>query len=253
MEEAITQVNFCRDLGVMMQDDASFKMHQEKVTKKVRQKCGWVLRTFYTREQKFLKHMWNTLIQPHLDYCSQLWAPSEGANLESLDGLLRSYTSKIPAVKHLNFWDRLSKLKLNSVGRRNERYRIIYTWKILEGLVPNCGVKEESESMETRLGRSCEIPKLAGSNEVRKLRSQSFQVTGPSLFNVLPKYLQNLTKIEVNEFKELLDNYLTDIPDKPKVAGIQPTCLTSNSVASNSLLHWIPLRLREAVWRRPGA
>ena len=253
MEETITGVNQCRDLGVIMQDDASFTLQQEKVAIKVRQKCGWVLRTFYSRNQKFMKHMWNTLIQPHLDYCSQLWAPTEGAELEKLEGLLRSFTSKIPAVKSLNYWERLSNLKLNSLQRRNERYRIIYTWKILEGLVPNCGVEEISESENTRLGRSCSISKLTGSNQIKKLRNQSFQSIGPRLFNSLPRELRNLKGVEVDNFKEHLDRYLTEVPDQPKVPGMMPTCLTSDSIPSNSLLHWIPLMSREAVWRRPGA
>lgn len=253
MQDVITQVNQCRDLGIIMQDDASFNLQQEKVAKKVRQKCGWVLRTFYSRNQKFLKHMWTSLVQPHLDYCSQLWAPTGGANLENLEGLLKSFTSKIPSVKHMNYWERLSNLKMNSLQRRNERYRIIYTWKILEGLVPKCGVEEISESENKRLGRLCKIPKLVGSTNTKKLRSQSLQSIGPSLFNSLPKKLRNIKQVGVDKFKEHLDEYLSEVPDEPKVPGMTPSCLTSDSVPSNSLIHWIPKMSREAVWRRPGA
>jgi hypothetical protein len=105
--------------------------------------------------------MWNTLVQPQADYYSQLWAPNQGSKLESLDGLLRSFTAKIPAIKHMNYWQRLSKLRMDSQQRRIERYRIIYTWKILEGVVPNCGITEMEEN--SRLGRMCRRPPLIGS------------------------------------------------------------------------------------------
>jgi len=53
----------------------------EKVCKKVRQKSGWMFRSFYNRQGWFLRHMWNSLSQPHVDYCSQLWALDEGGEL----------------------------------------------------------------------------------------------------------------------------------------------------------------------------
>ena len=160
MQDVILQVDQTRDLGVIMQDDASFSLQLEKVAKKIKQKCGWICRTFYSREQAFMRHMWNTLVQPHGDYCSQLWAPSQGSKLETLEGLLRSYTAKIPSIKHLNFWQRISKLKMNSQQRHIERYRIIYTWKILERFVPNCGIVEMDEN--TRQWRMRRRPPLLG-------------------------------------------------------------------------------------------
>ena len=40
----------------------------------------------------------------------------------------------------MNYWTRLKTLKINSQQRRFKRYRIIYIWKVLEGLAPNQGV-----------------------------------------------------------------------------------------------------------------
>ena len=62
---------------------------------------------------------------------------------------------KIPALDKLNYWERLKKLKMYSQQRRLERYRILYAWKILSNLAPNCGlVKVTSE----RRGRQLRIP-----------------------------------------------------------------------------------------------
>ena len=69
--------------------------------------------------------MWNSLVQPHIDYCSQLWAPGEGGELQKIEKLLKDFTSKIPEISHMTYWERLAKMKLNSQQRKIERYRMI--------------------------------------------------------------------------------------------------------------------------------
>ena len=57
MEDIIDQFSSIRDLEVIMADDGRFDCHIEKVVKKVRQKIGWILRTFYTRRTDMLKQL----------------------------------------------------------------------------------------------------------------------------------------------------------------------------------------------------
>ena len=66
----------------MMSDDATFKDQIEKVAKKVRQKTGWVLRTFYSRKTLLMKTLFKTLVVPHIDYCSQLWMPVKPVEIQ---------------------------------------------------------------------------------------------------------------------------------------------------------------------------
>ena len=44
---------------------------------------------------------------------------------------------------------------MQSQERRLEMYRMIYVWKIIEGLVPNCGIETITNE---RLGRFCKLP-----------------------------------------------------------------------------------------------
>ena len=187
-EEVIERFSSLKDLGVQINEDATFNDHIDLICKKVRQKSGWITRTFYTREPNFMRHMFNTLVQPHIDYCSQLWMHQEGQNLDKIEKLLRDYTRKIPGMQDLNYWQRLEKLRMNSEQRRLERYQVIYIWKIMEGLTPNCGVLW-SETPE-RNGRVCKIPPLKGARSIQTLRNQSFQVSGPRLFNAMPKNIK---------------------------------------------------------------
>ena len=91
---------------------------------------------------------------------------------------------------------------MNSEERRLERYRIIYTWKVLEGLVPNCGIEavnDKSPEETDRLGRRCKIP---NTKKYRKSqREQSFQLGGPRLFNSLPQTVRNVTRCSVEEVR----------------------------------------------------
>ena len=152
--------------------------------------------------------------------CLSLGLPQEGQNLDKLEKLLRDFTRKIPGMKELNYWERLQKLKMNSEQRRLERYQIIYTWKTIEGLVPNCGVNWSPET--ERNGRLCEIPQRKGKASVQTLRNQSFQMSGPKLFNTLPKNIRNMTKYYLDEFKLKLDTFLSKVPGEPKVTGRTP-------------------------------
>ena len=237
--DPIEEKEVLRDLGIMMNNDATFKNHIDKVCKIVKQKSGWILRTFVCRKPHILKLLWKSLVQPNIDYCSQLYMPVSGNGLNELENLQRHFTSRIPSTHSMDYWTRLTHLQMLSQQRRMERYRIIYVWKVLEGLVPNCGLEAESN---TRLGRLCSIPTLTNTGKFRTLRENSFQVHGPKLFNSLPIKIRSITKCSVNDFKTLLDKVLSQVPDEPNISGIQYTpraCDLFTGRPSNSILDQI--------------
>ena len=237
-EHVIERYTSVRDLGVILSEDGRFEAHIEKVIRKVRQKVGWIFRSFYSRRVDVLKHLWKTLVQCHIDYCSQLYMPGQMQSLQSIERLFYNFTSRIPYIKDMNYWARLQTLKMYSQERRMERYRIIYVWKILKGVVPNCGVKLAPDN--ERLGRKVSIPSLQrnGRKAIHTLREQSFQINGARLFNCLPKTLRNMTTCQ-DDFKEALDKYLSSVPDQPRMGSLIPEAtdqLTGRQC--NSLLAW---------------
>ena len=91
-----------------------------------------------------------TYLIPRLEYCSAAWNPHKIGEIEQLEAVQRSFTSKIENMEHLNYWERLAKLKLFSLQRRRERFLILHTWKIYKELAPNdLNLKFH---MNTRLG-----------------------------------------------------------------------------------------------------
>ena len=82
-----------------------------------------------------------------------------------------------------------------------ERYRIIYTWKILENLVPNVNGYLKYKD-HRRLGRMC-VSKYAGPDN-SKLRDSTLTIQAAKLFNAMPKNIRNLKNIPVDKFKNAL-------------------------------------------------
>ena len=60
------------------------------------------------QETPIMKFMWKTLVQGHIDYCSQLYFPSQSRDLQQLEELQKTYTKKIPEVQNMDYWSRLS-------------------------------------------------------------------------------------------------------------------------------------------------
>jgi ribonuclease P/MRP protein subunit RPP40 len=226
-----------KDLGVIMSADGKFDLHIDTVVRRVRKLMGWFRRTFICRQHEFMKFFWRTYIVPHLDYASQLWSPAdESQNLQKLEGLLRSFTSWFPGTSHLSYWERLEHLKMYSIQRRFERYRLLYTWKVLEGRVPNCGLKwKHSDSA----GRSCVPPQPKHNRLVRNLRNNSFQAAGSRLFNALPANTRDFSG-SPESMKILIDQLLQSVPDHPIVPG-GPLPVPMNQITTgntNSFTDW---------------
>ena len=72
-----------------------------------------------------------------MDYCSQLWSPSDQASINQLESVHRYLVGRIKDIKlqQLSYWDKLKELKLYSQERRREQYQVIFIWKISQVLV----------------------------------------------------------------------------------------------------------------------
>ena len=184
--------------------------------------------------------------------------PIKPVEILKIEKLQKDFLNRIPELRGNNYWQKLKILKMISLQRRQERYRIIYIWKILEGLAPNCAI-QSAKSDDKRQGRKCKVQniKMGAKASAKALREQTFQVHGPQLFNSLPFFLRNMTKCSIEEFKEELDKYLMTIPDEPSVPGLTPSASTADARPSNSLLHQRPQQLPGREERRgrtrPGA
>ena len=240
--ESIKEVEHAKDLGIVMSNNGTFKQHIGNIANTANQLCGWVLRTFRTRQRLPMLMLWKTLIRPKIEYCCQLWCPTKTGDKQLLEQVQRSFIRKISGLQHLSYWQQLKELKMYSLERRRERYIILYIWRIMEGQVPNVSHSDNAGIRfiwHPRRGRNCLVPLVnsRGSRHFQTVRYNSFGVKGPRLFNTLPKDVRNLTGCSVETFKRSVDKYLSTVPDEPQIRGY-----TENRRAeTNSLIHMAQL------------
>ena len=239
--EVIKEKKNVRDLGVTMSVSTDFHEQILKVCKNAREKINWIFRNFYSRDVIFMRFMWNSYVQPILDYSSQLWSPTKQLEIKMLEQIFKNFSARAQKdnKESHDFWSRLKRYNVRSQQRRSERFRIICIWKIIEKISPNCGI-EWSEN--TKIGRYCAIsvPPKKASDKVKTLQQSSFQVRGAKLFNTLPFYLREMSKCSLNSFKNNLDRFLSNIPDTALAQKYYPLPSDINTgLPSNSIIDWV--------------
>ena len=238
----IQEKEHIRDLGVTMSNDTSFKAHVKKTTESVRNLAGWILRTFRTRDKQTLLTAWKTLVLPIHDYCSQLWSPFRISEISELEAIQWNFIRKIRCTRLDDYWDALNKLGLYSLERRRDRYRVIYLWKSLEGMVPSLGLQSKWNPRRGRIVDAVKISKDAPA-WVQQAKLHSFKHQAVQIWNLLPKYIRDTTNVSVDTFKSKLDRYLQTIPDQPRIPSMTSQCLTT----SNCLQSFIPFSEAERI------
>ena len=134
----------------------------------------------------------------------------------------------------MDYWERLQALSLYSQERRRERYMIIFIWKVAQELVQGYTAPFTSSP---RRGRVMEVSPLKrnGPASLRNAKESSLTVRGAQLFNAIPRALRDMTTGTPDQFKQMLDTWLSTIPDQPTIQGRQ------RAATSNSLLDQVPM------------
>ena len=143
-----------------------------------------------------------------------------------------------PLMYYESYWDRLNFFELNSTQRRVERYRLIYTWKSLNGLAPSLGMTWNMNS-SNRNGKTLNISNMKSDTQAHKtLRMNTIQHEGVKLMNCIPKEIRNfIGKLE--SFKLLLDSFLMLLPDQPETEYLKQEAVDQDGSPSNSIYDWI--------------
>ncbi|KAL5264266.1 hypothetical protein ACHWQZ_G005385 [Mnemiopsis leidyi] len=186
-EVALYPTDKVRDLGVMVSSDLTWSGQIGSMVSNARSKLSWVFSVFRTRDRAVLITLYKSLVRSLLEYCCPLWNPGKVTEIQLIEGVQRTFTSRVSGLENLNYWERLSKLKLMSLQRRRERYIILMMWKILHNVVPNsCDIQFKTTS---RHGAVAVIPPLSRASSIhnQSLYDRSFTVMGPKLWNKVPQ------------------------------------------------------------------
>ena len=219
-------VNQLRDLGVIICPDLSWTSHISTICNKSKQKAAWVLSVFHSRSPMVMLTLYKSLVRSLLEYCSPLWNPSKVSDIQQLESVQKTFTSRIAGCQDLDYWERLQKLSLMSLQRRRERFIILTMWKILHGQTSN----DLNIMFQTRprTGTKAVVPSISRQSSAshQSRYDTSFAVMGPKLWNCVPNNLNTMVQFEL--FKKNLTAFLLSVPDTPPTKGYSPS--NSNSI-----------------------
>ncbi|KAL5268810.1 hypothetical protein ACHWQZ_G002598 [Mnemiopsis leidyi] len=218
-----------RDLGVILSSDYHWRTHINQIAAGARQLASWALGVFRDRSAAVMLTIWKSLIRCKLEYCCPLWHPHRLEDVKTLENVQRFFTRHIAGMEGADYWERLKRLRLQSLQRRRERYITIHMWKLLHKLVPN-DLNVEFYHRE-RLGWRARIPVLfkRSRQSSSTIFDASFAVNGPKLWNLLPKSVNSATTLD--SFKVHLGAFLESVPDCPPTTGY-------TAANANSMLNW---------------
>ena len=146
-----------RDLGVQISSDLSFSAHIQNTVSKANQLIGWALRTFRRRSRLVMMTIWKSLVQSKIDYCSQLWSPTDQSSISKLESIARHFTGQIAGLEDQDYWERLKSLRLYSQERRRERYRIIFIYESSPRVCSWILFYLTAESKKGEVGGCCKV------------------------------------------------------------------------------------------------
>ena len=104
-EEILYPVENVRDLGVQVSNDLSWSRHIGSMVTKARSKLSWVFSVFKTRDRTVMTTLYKSLVRSTLEYCCPLWNPGKVTDIQLIEGVQRTFTSRISGLQHLNYWD----------------------------------------------------------------------------------------------------------------------------------------------------
>ena len=190
-------INYTKSLGVFIDHNLSWNIHIERLCKKIASGIGALKRTRPFVPYHTLVSIFNSLVQPHFDYCSVVW----GNCSKTLSTKLQKLQNRAARIiTYSNFdvnadllIDRLGWKKLDS---QRQIHRDTMVYKSLNGLAPHY-LREKFVERNTLTDYSLRDSegKLAIPLPHTNFIKNSFSYSGAVLWNTLPVELRQASSL----------------------------------------------------------
>ena len=121
----IEDVKSEKDLGVIFEANLKWTKQISACVNKANSLLGMLLRTFESRDVNIWKHLYISMVRPHLEYSIQVWSPLLEGDISKLKKTQRA--TKIPNKrKNISYEDRLKSFGLTTLEERRKRVDLIY-------------------------------------------------------------------------------------------------------------------------------
>ena len=145
-DKNLSRRSVVRDLGVLIDEQLTFRSHYDTITKRSRQLLGFLIRS--TRDFKnprSILTLFLSLVRSILEYCSPIWSPYYYVHVNSIDRIQIKclkfiYRKYFFGRSFQNYEQRLSKLNLLSLRTRRMRYDLLCLHKVLHSYIDAPGL-----------------------------------------------------------------------------------------------------------------
>ena len=196
-----------KDLGVIIDDNLSFKDHVFQSTAKANKIAGLIRRTFSFLSDKTFVLLFKSLVRPLLEYGHTIWQPQDKYLCKEVEDVQRRATKMLGHLKNLSYPERLKKLKLPSLEYRRQRGDMIEVFKYMNGYYNSEQPKLERATTVHLRGHQLKLKKQSCRKEVRK---NFFINRVHDNWNSLPESV--VLAPSINAFKNRLDKFWKDHP-----------------------------------------
>ena len=131
---SIEKVQSEKDLGVTFDSKLNFAEHISSKVKKANQIVGLIFKTFTFMDREMFLNLFKSLVRPHLEYATAIWAPIYKNDAIQIENVPRRATRFVSNLKTLPYPRRLKSLGLPSLEYRRDRADMVQVYKILNGI-----------------------------------------------------------------------------------------------------------------------
>ena len=192
-----------KDLGVYVDNGLNFSKHVEIQVNKANRILGLIRRSYEYIDIETMKLLFTSLVRPHLEFANSVWSPRYVKDKVLIEGVLRRATKCVPGLSHLQYEDRLKKMKIPSMSFRRIRGDLIEVFKFMHNMY-NCKNPFEISSNPTR-GHNLKLQKHFC---ITSLRQKFFTNRVIGTWNMLE--YETVNAGTVNTFKNHLDKVFKD-------------------------------------------
>jgi hypothetical protein len=125
-----------KDLGVIISEDLKPSKHCQMAYSKATRMSALIRRTVEHKNTYIMLKLYKALVRPHVEYGMVIWSPWYVKDRELVENVQRRYTKSIQGLYNIDYYERLSRLKLWSLEERRNRNDIIEVYRMLHGLSP---------------------------------------------------------------------------------------------------------------------